>query len=469
MKRWQVGLITVWMLVWFVGFGYGAGAVEVDVCLGPDGQFLPWVVADEQGGVAVVWEDYRTRKDWDVYAQLLSPNGMKLWEGDGMPLCVERGNQRYLRMARSRDRFVVAWNDKRTGNWEIYAQAFDGTGEVLWQENGVPVCVHPAEQSTIACLSDGTGGAVIAWEDGRRDSAARDLYIQRVDATGQPMWERNGIPVLPSDSLQSDPQLIGDLEDGFYVVWWNVIGYERWRIMVYRIGFDGKPFWREPVVVSGEGSPSHNKTSTHNKLHGEPRVTGDGEGGIVVVWQIYENFINDNLYAQRIGRDGKKRWGERGVTICDASGIQKHASIAADGRGGLVVVWRDERDVYSDLYAQRLDPDGKPQWRANGVPICVAGGHQDKPSLVRWGNDRFFVAWVDFREDYGEESRNAIYGQAIDLEGNVLWEQAGVPICTAKGEQQPPFAIGTALDGLAVVWSDARRDLGDIYMWLYER
>ena len=125
--------------------------------------------------------------------------------------------------------------------------------------------------------------------------------------------------------------------------------------------------------------------------------------------------------------------GERGVTICDASGIQKHASIAADGRGGIVVVWRDERDVYSDLYAQRLDPDGKPQWRANGVPICVAGGHQDKPSLVQWGNDRFFVAWVDFREDYGEESRNAIYGQAIDLEGNVLWEQGGVPICTAKG------------------------------------
>jgi hypothetical protein len=79
------------------------------------------------------------------------------------------------------------------------------------------------------------------------------------------------------------------------------------------------------------------------------------------------------------------------------------------------------------------------------------------------------VAWVDFREDYGEESRNAIYGQAIDLEGNVLWEQAGVPICTAKGEQQPPFVVGTALGSLAVVWSDARRDLGDIYMWLYER
>ena len=88
MKRWQVGLITVWMLVWFVGFGYGAGAVEVDVCLGPDGQFLPWVVADEQGGVAVVWEDYRTRKDWDVYAQLLSPNGVKLWPGGwDAPLC----------------------------------------------------------------------------------------------------------------------------------------------------------------------------------------------------------------------------------------------------------------------------------------------------------------------------------------------------------------------------------------------
>ena len=467
MKEWRVGLIVVLGMLWCVGF-CRVRAEEAAVCVGADGQFLPWVADDGRGGVAVVWEDYRTRRDWDVYVQMVDGSGARLWEADGVPLCVERGNQRYLRMVHSRDRFVVAWTDKRMGNWDVYAQAVDPTGAVLWDGGGVPLCIERAEQSTIASLSDSLGGAVVVWEDGRRDSAARDLYMQRVDADGQPMWERNGIPVFPSDSLQSAPQLITDSGDGFYLIWWNVIGYERWHVMVYRLGFDGKPFWKVPVVVSGKGSPSNGGSPAHTELHGEPRVTADGDGGIIVVWQTYENFVNDNFYAQRIGQDGGKRWGESGVTVCDAPGIQKHASVTADGRGGIVAVWRDDRDVYSDLYAQRIDADGKPQWEANGVPICVAGGHQDRPSLVRWGADRFFVAWVDFREDYGKESWNAIYGQAIDLGGKVLWGDEGMPICTAKGEQQPPFVVGTAAGGLAVVWSDSRRDLGDIYLWYHK-
>ncbi len=42
---------------------------EIPVSTAIDGQFLPWVVDDGEGGVVVMWEDYRTGKDWDVYAQ----------------------------------------------------------------------------------------------------------------------------------------------------------------------------------------------------------------------------------------------------------------------------------------------------------------------------------------------------------------------------------------------------------------
>ena len=59
--------------------------------------------------------------------------------------------------------------------------------------------------------------------------------------------------------------------------------------MVHRIGMDGKHLWQAPTVVSPmEG------------LQGEPRAVSDGQGGLIVVWQIYENFINDDFYAQRI-------------------------------------------------------------------------------------------------------------------------------------------------------------------------
>jgi len=189
-----------------------------------------------------------------------------------------------------------------------------------------------------------------------------------------------------------------------------------------------------------------------------------GGGGIIIVWQLYDNFINDDLYAQRIDRTGKKRWDENGVTICNAPGIQKSASIVSDGHGGIVAVWRDERDVYSDLYTQRIGEGGKPQWDINGIPLCVAGGHQEAPFIVRSGKDEFFVAWLDYREDYGEKSHDAIYGQKINLDGKALWEKDGIPICTADNEEQPPFVVSSESGEVTIVWSDARNALGDIYL-----
>ena len=124
-------------------------------------------------------------------------------------------------------------------------------------------------------------------------------------------------------------------------------------------------------------------------------------------------------------------------------GIQKNRSIASDGRGGVVAVWRDERDVFSDLYAQRIGADGTPQWKPNGIPLCVAGGYQDKPFLVRCGENDFFVAWLDFREDYGEESNDAIYGQKINLEGKTLWAENGGPPIHGRGCASTPFCYQT--------------------------
>ncbi len=427
---------------------------NIAVSTAVDGQFLPWVVDDGDGGVIVIWEDYRTGKDWDVYAQRIDNTGTAIWKADGTPLCRADRNQRRLRTIRHDTHAIVVWNDRRNRtSWDIYAQAVNLAGERLWQTDGIPVCTNAADQSTQAILSDGQGGAICVWEDERQSSEFQELYIQRISPTGQPMWETDGIPVFPSESLQSDPILIADGMDGFYVVWWDVIGYDAWHIMAYRLSFDGKPLWDTPHLVSPQEG-----------IQGEPRVITDGDGGIIVLWQVYENFINDELYAQRIAPDGSKLWGENGIALCTAPGIQKHASVVSDGSGGFLAVWRDERDVYADLYMQRIRADGTAVWEKNGTPLCTAGGHQDKPFIVRTAENRFFIAWLDYREDFGEESSDAIYGQQIDIDGNTLWEENGQPISTREGKHYPPFVVSVGDSHWAVVWSNTQRDNGDIYL-----
>ena len=440
-----------------LGIVHTASGAEIAVSTARDGQFMPRTVSDGRAGAIVAWEDYRTGKDWDIYAQRVNAAGKAEWKTDGAPICLAEWNQRRLRMIRSANRVIAVWNDRRDKtNWDIYAQAIDLSGKVLWQTDGVPVCTDTADQSTQAILSDGAGGAIFVWEDARRSAEHQDLYIQRLNSNGQPMWKMDGIPVFPSDSLQSDPILLADGADGFYLVWWDVIGYESWHIMAFRLNMDGSPIWDAPIVVSPvEG------------MQGIPRVTTDHDGGLIIAWQIYENFINDNLYAQRINPYGRKLWAIEGVKVCDAPGIQKNASIASDGNGGIIAVWSDERDVYSDLYAQRVGAFGTVRWKEDGVPICTAGGHQDRPFIVPSVDDQFFVAWLDYREDYGDESSDAIYAQQFDLDGKVAWKADGVPICTAPGEQYPPFVLRSESGVLSVVWTDVRDDQGDVYMWRF--
>lgn len=408
-----------------------------------DGQFFPSVLDDGKGGVIVIWEDYRTGKDWDVYAQRLV-NNRTVWQFNGLSLSSEEHNQRRLRSVRHDSHAIVVWNDRRHGSsWDIFAQAVNLDGKVLWETDGMPLCTNAADQSTQAILSDGKGGVVVVWEDERRSSEFQDLYMQHINSSGKVKWKRNGIPVFPSESLQSDPILIADGVNGFYVVWWDVVGYDAWHIMAFRLNFDGEPAWDTPLIITPIDS-----------MQGEPRVVSDGIGGIIVVWQIYENFINDQLYAQRITTDGKKLWQDEGIPICTADGIQKHATIVNDGDEGIVVVWRDERDIFGDLYMQRVRSDGTLAWEKDGIPLCIAGGHQDKPSIIQTAEDQFFVAWLDFRGDFGEESKDAIYCQQIDIDGKLLWDAEGVPISTSKGQHSPPSVVSIANGKWVVVWSN---------------
>ena len=427
---------------------------DITVSNALDGQLFPQGVSDGQGGIIIVWEDYRTGKDWDVYAQRLDNVNKTLWNPTGVPISLANSNQRRLRIVGYDTHAIIVWNDRRSrSSWDIYAQAVNLDGQVLWGENAVPICVNAADQSTQAILPDGQGGAVIVWEDERISTEFQDLYAQRINADGKTMWEQDGIPVFNSESLQSNPILIADGMNGFYVVWWDVIGADNWHILAYRLNFDGEPLWDAPCI-----------TTPIDGMQGDHRVIADGEGGLVVVWQVYENFINDQLYAQRISPEGAQMWQKEGIPICTADGIQKNATIVSDGEGGTIVIWRDERDIYADLYAQRIRSDGSYVWKENGIPLCTAGGHQDKPAVVRISDDRFFLAWLDYRGDFGEKSVDAIYCQQFDLNGKLLWDKEGVPISTKGGEHFPPVVVSVGDEKVSVIWSNSQEDNGDIFL-----
>src|SRR5207249_5036782 len=79
---------------------------------------------------------------------------------------------------------------------DIYGQRVNASGQVQWTKDGVPVCTALEDQSDPVAASDGAGGAIIAWNDNR--NFLFNIHAQRVDGTGAGVWTTDGISLSSS-------------------------------------------------------------------------------------------------------------------------------------------------------------------------------------------------------------------------------------------------------------------------------
>ena len=82
----------------------------------------------------------------------------------------------------------------------MYAQRVDAEGYLRWPEGGLPVSIAPGSQIEPKMISDGSGGAIIVWQDTRNDEG--DIYAQRVRRTANIVWEEGGVPVCRVPGVQ---------------------------------------------------------------------------------------------------------------------------------------------------------------------------------------------------------------------------------------------------------------------------
>ncbi|MDN3513703.1 MAG: hypothetical protein NG747_04820 [Candidatus Brocadia sp.] len=365
---------------------------NVAICTAPGQQSSLQIISDGNGGAIIAWEDARD-SHFDIYVQRIDVHGNVLWAKDGVPVCVAPENQNRPKMiSDGAGGAIIAWQDMRSGidNYDIYAQRIDAQGDPQWTANGMPICTEVNAQNSPCIATDGTGGAVIVWQDFRTNYA--DLYAQRVTKNGECQWIKNGVLVCGSSGAQS-----------------------------------------APVAVS------------------------DGTGGVVVAWQDFRRSYAD-IYAQRIDGSGNIRWERGGVAVCTAQGHESFQVIVSNGAEGAIVAWVDTRNGNNDVFAQQVDGNGVAQWLENGAPVCTAPGNQNYPMITDDGAGGVILAWWDMRR--GEFD---IYAQRIDLAGNAMWGRDGLVVCAESGIQNYVYVIGDGMGGAIMGWDDNRIAAFDVY------
>jgi hypothetical protein len=376
------------------------------------------------------------------------------WPTGGSPLCTAT-NQQLTAVAVSDGAggAIVAWQDNRPGSTsDIYAQRVGPYGAVLWTTDGVPVSTAAGGQFRPAIAPDGAGGAVIAWTDQRSGVDNEDIYVQRVNAAGVVQWTANGVPLCTDTSIQDYPSIASDGGGGAIVAWSDFRGGPA-SVFVFaqRVNSAGTPQW----TANGLEVCTQKAENAH--------VTSDAAGGAIIAWEDFRIYPYSDVYAQRVNSAGIALWAADGVAVAVADNYQRTISAAPDGSGGVLLAWADSRsNQFVDIYAQRLNTSGAPLWPANGVQLTLSG-QADFPAVTSDGAGGLIAVWQSQSGGYFD-----IFARRVNSAGTAMWTLGGVSVCIATLDQTAPQVVSDNLGGAIFVWQDMRGgSFTDIYAQRY--
>ncbi len=408
------------------------GNDPVAICSANLSQSRPVICSDGLGGAIIAWDDYRNGND-DIYARRIDVYGNIKWTAGGVAICTASGSQTYPQILS--DGFggaFITWQDGRSGNTKIYAQRINSTGHGLWTSDGIPICTLSFAQTFPKLCSDGVGGIIISWLN-----ASGSLYAQRVNATGDCLWANNGELVSDQASCSGFFGICTDGDQGAILTWYD------WRSAIPEV-------YAQHVNSTGDYTWGITDLAIATKGYDYyPEICSDGARGAIITW----NDDNLAIKVQRVDSDGNRLWHANGTSICNETSYRQWPKICSDGVGGAIVAWEDHRKGNLDIYAQRVNENGATYWTANGTVICNAADIQDNIHICCDESQGAFITWMD---DRAGTNYDDIYAQQINFLGNVLWDINGTAICTEINGQLYPKVCSDGVGGAIFVWEDRR-------------
>jgi len=292
------------------------------------------LISDNNNGVFAVWKDKRNDAA-DIYIQHVISSGTRSWPDSGVAVTNANGLQSdYKLICTNSGDLIVVWVDERDGNMDIYAQKISATGNAQWTTDGTAIVTETSVQYHPAVETCGNK-YIITWTDKRNDNG--DIYAQLIDENGITQWSNNGIVISNASDTQDGSCITESYSSSVIISWWDSRsgGYD---IYAQRIDSLGNQLWANVV----------NNYTNYQYL---PDIISDGAGGAFIVWMDSRNDYYD-LFSQHLNKDGQYLWDSDGISLVSVSGYQAEQKMVSDRSGGVITLWRDQRDSQNDIYAQ---------------------------------------------------------------------------------------------------------------------
>jgi hypothetical protein len=475
----------------------------VPVCVYPGIQIALNIEPDNSGGAYIIWEDSRNPGK-DLYGQHLSNTGAPVtgWAQNGNPIANNEGDESYntmwadgtggliigyvyalsgsesllikrflpngnmawtqplvlspsayiqnkIKMAQiNNDSFVFTWMDFRNTDPDIYAQRVTISGSVLWPD---PLVVYtdstatvPAPQENPRIVQTSDNGVIIIWEDKRNDVDDPDLFAQKVNLSGQRLWDVNGIPLSVAEFGQRGPRMSADNSGGCYVVWDDSRNGNAPNVDIYaqHLSSSGSSLWQANgqavCTASNEQSGSLIKLAGNNIFI---NWMDTRTGSVGINYQVL-NTSGTALLAQN---GVEVFWGLSGdATLKEIIHLPR--------QNDTVVIWQDTRfaNLGYQIFFQTINADGSVDFETNGKPVTtLTGNDQSNPAAVVLPDNKIAIVWEEKRT-----SNPKIFGQLLDSNGDRLWGDTGIAITDSEPLRQKDPKISYHNGALYIGWSN---------------
>ncbi|MBC8323452.1 MAG: T9SS type A sorting domain-containing protein [Candidatus Marinimicrobia bacterium] len=358
-----------------------------------------------------------------------------LWEANGIP--IRQGvHIEWQRTVCNGDNgsAIFVWSDTRNGSRNIFAQKVNSSGNFLWGTDGVAVTDLPGRQEDPVAITDGNGGAYIAWVDYRFDDQG-DIFIQHIDNNGNRLMVDDGESLARVDGRHLTINMCTDSSGGVFVAWQdkrNLLDDDIYGTHVSS---------SHDIVAPGTGV----SIIEMNGNQGAKSLEYAGSGQATLLWSDTRSGAGNDIYGQKINIDMSKVFADEGLPIAVTSELETKPRTTYMSNDTSFVVWQSGAES-SDIYFNFLTSNGLVF--SDPHVISTFSSNKKGPRVKRNGMGDVFVQWTDFRSDTTNGNH---YYQKITQGGVRAWSDDGIQLDNDGDDHNARF-VGNAYGGAHIFW-----------------
>lgn len=417
-------------------------------------QAIPKVATSSNGITFIAWFSNESG-NYNVRLQKLDVFGEIQWEEGGI-LVSDHPAMTWLTdwdmTVDQEDCVILTFQDIRNVDNDVFAYRISPEGEFLWGEDGIEMSNGPAFDAAPKVCITNSGNAVFAWQ------ADNVIIRQKISTEGSKLWGENGITLSGPDTY-TWPQLLPVGDDEVIMKYFEDSG-PVWAptryVCAMRYNADGNEVWDNIANVSIAGG-----ISAWTQIF--PFIN-DGNDGFYVAW--HDDRDNNSLasvFIQHIGADGTLLFSENGIEASLFPGrnhFYPHLALPQDSEE--IFIYWNEMDADQNnrgLYGQKISVTGERLWGDNAKKFIEISPTDVYPYAAHNSDEDMVL----FYEENASLSNATIKAMRIDTEGNFVWMDETVDICSLPSTKVHTVS-GAYHDGQWITtWEDERNGNKDIY------